>query len=327
MTQMTENSTNLAVSLRRLDALESLDDDQIETLAAVARSRRFAAGETIYEEGSEGTDFLFIQSGTVDAFRETPLGSQRVATLDEGELCGEISLLDGKPRSTSIIGVQPGVILAFDATAIAHLTTEDRKIEVAFLQIFCRSLARKTRQANLIMTEIMAPDAINRRQASGTLGESLHLDEETKRTLLRQEAHVGTDLQELATFLEAQRFSAGDPIFVEGESGDTLYIIADGQVRISRHIPGLGEEAIAILDPGEVFGEMAWIDDRPRSADAIAHTGGCTVLGITGRQLDGTLSTKDETHTRFLKLICQILSRRIRRMNDQLVAYRTLAFF
>ena len=50
-----------------------------------------------------------------------------------------------------------------------------------------------------------------------------------------------------------------------------MYLILSGAVRISRQVPGMGEEALAVLRAGTHFGEMALIDDFPRSADARAH--------------------------------------------------------
>ena len=60
-------------------------------------------------------------------------------------------------------------------------------------------------------------------------------------------------------------------IFKEGAQGDKMYLILSGAVRISRQVPGMGEEALAVLRAGTHFGEMALIDDFPRSADARAH--------------------------------------------------------
>ena len=91
------------------------------------------------------------------------------------------------------------------------------------------------------------------------------------------------------TFLEAGAISptqlvritdAGRPTpgrrFQEGEPG-TLFLIAEGDVRISRHIPGSGEEALAVLKPGACFGEMSVFDRSERSTDAISN-GGCRVV-------------------------------------------------
>jgi len=60
-------------------------------------------------------------------------------------------------------------------------------------------------------------------------------------------------------------------VFTEGTQGDKVYLILSGAIRISRNVPGMGEEALAVLKAGTYFGEMALIDDFPRSADAHAH--------------------------------------------------------
>ncbi len=60
-------------------------------------------------------------------------------------------------------------------------------------------------------------------------------------------------------------------IFKEGEPGDRCYIITTGKVRISKYIWNIGEEALAVLKPGDYFGEMELIDKCPRSANATTN--------------------------------------------------------
>jgi CRP/FNR family cyclic AMP-dependent transcriptional regulator len=64
-------------------------------------------------------------------------------------------------------------------------------------------------------------------------------------------------------------FQKGDVIFCEYEPGDTFYLIQSGRVQIVK-IFGEIEKTVAILQPGEVFGEMAILEEAPRSATAIA---------------------------------------------------------
>jgi CRP/FNR family transcriptional regulator, cyclic AMP receptor protein len=60
-------------------------------------------------------------------------------------------------------------------------------------------------------------------------------------------------------------FQAGATIFAEGEKGDNMYYIVAGQVNIRRR-----DKVLNTLGSGEIFGEMALLDDSPRSATAVA---------------------------------------------------------
>jgi CRP/FNR family transcriptional regulator, cyclic AMP receptor protein len=70
-----------------------------------------------------------------------------------------------------------------------------------------------------------------------------------------------------ANGIETRSFRAGDIIFREGDSAVDLFVIKSGEVRIQ-----LGNRTVAELSPDTIFGEMALIDDQPRSATAIAAT-------------------------------------------------------
>ena len=78
-------------------------------------------------------------------------------------------------------------------------------------------------------------------------------------------------LRRIANLGIEEDYPSGAVIFKEGAQGDKMYLILSGAVRIGRQVPGMGEEALAILRAGTHFGEMALIDDFPRSADARAH--------------------------------------------------------
>lgn len=75
----------------------------------------------------------------------------------------------------------------------------------------------------------------------------------------------------LATAFTEERFERGARVFSEGDRGDKLYLIESGAVRISQRLGTSGEEALAVLHPGDYFGDMSLIDAHPRSADAIAE--------------------------------------------------------
>lgn len=75
------------------------------------------------------------------------------------------------------------------------------------------------------------------------------------------------DLREIA---QKRRFAGGTQIFPEGDLGDGLYVIAGGQVQIAHLVAGEIRHVFSTLGPGDVFGEMAVIEENPRSATALA---------------------------------------------------------
>ena len=70
---------------------------------------------------------------------------------------------------------------------------------------------------------------------------------------------------------------------------------------------------------------MALIDDQPRSADARAHTNGCTVLTVDRQRLEEVLEMDPDAARQFLASLCMILCRRVRAINERLVAWRVMA--
>jgi CRP-like cAMP-binding protein len=75
----------------------------------------------------------------------------------------------------------------------------------------------------------------------------------------------------LAALLRARRYARGEVIFLEGDEGTALCLIAEGRIRIQLTGADGREVVITVYGPGEIFGEMALLDGEPRSADAIAQ--------------------------------------------------------
>jgi CRP-like cAMP-binding protein len=148
---------------------------------------------------------------------------------------------------------------------------------------------------------------------------------EDKVDLFKERGLSAAEMKLLATFSSEERVRDGSMIFREGENGDKLYIVLDGRVRISKFIPGVGEEALAVLDRGDFFGEMALIDDKPRSADAKAHEADATVLSIDRATLNEILSMDPNASLQFLNLLCRMISRRLREINEKIVQWKYMS--
>jgi CRP-like cAMP-binding protein len=128
-------------------------------------------------------------------------------------------------------------------------------------------------------------------------------------------AEVG--LRQLASIAREETYRTGNVIFREGSTGAELYLILEGRVRISREVSGMGEEALAILGPGDAFGEMSVIDDFPRSADARVHER-CRLLVLEKDALEDLLFLQKDLAYEILWNFVRILSTRLRETNDKM---------
>jgi CRP/FNR family cyclic AMP-dependent transcriptional regulator len=127
-------------------------------------------------------------------------------------------------------------------------------------------------------------------------------------------------LGRIADIAKHRDLPAGAVIFREGESGDEMYVVVAGKVRISKQVPGAGEEALGILEPGSHFGEMAMVDDAPRSADAIAHSA-CALAVVKREDLDHLMFAEKDLAYDLLWTFVRTLSARLRETNDKIKSF------
>jgi CRP/FNR family cyclic AMP-dependent transcriptional regulator len=133
-------------------------------------------------------------------------------------------------------------------------------------------------------------------------------------------------LKKVAEVCETEEVQRGAYVFREGEPGASMYVVVQGKVRISRQMPGMGEEALSILEPGSAFGEMAVVEEGVRSADAIAHES-ASLLRIGRDPLDQLLFTDKELAYSVLWALVRTLSGRLRETNERMKALFVMSKF
>lgn len=134
------------------------------------------------------------------------------------------------------------------------------------------------------------------------------------------------ELGHIAEICKEQKFKSAQTIFKEGEPGNRLYIIAEGEVRISRDVPGSGEEALTVLKKGACFGEMSVFDRSERSTDAIANAA-CILLTISRSDFEIMLDFNRDIAYKILWSVVRLLSERLRITNDNLRSFLAMSMF
>ena len=114
-------------------------------------------------------------------------------------------------------------------------------------------------------------------------------------------------LADLAPLMKEMQYEQGTEIFKEGETGDCMYIIQQGNIRIHKV-----NTMLAILKEKEVFGELSLFDADTRSASATADTD-CILYKIDQEPFYELMDERPEVAKGFIKILCQ----RLRTMNEK----------
>ncbi|HEY8182930.1 MAG TPA: cyclic nucleotide-binding domain-containing protein [Thermoanaerobaculia bacterium] len=332
ITRDTEKRGNVAtmqVDLRKLGVFQHMKDEQISRLSKFARVEDLQQGSYIFREEDRSMDFYVVKNGRIEIRKDTPFGPQILGSLDADTIFGEMNFIDRTHRSSDAIAVEPSACYTFSFSALDQLMDQEKELAVGLHWAFWRSLSEKVRDANeqlkLFFQEDAKKGAGRKRVEAKREMQDVIVKSEEKVDLFKERGLSAAEMKLLATFSTEERFREGSMIFREGEKGDKLFIVLDGRVRISKFIPGVGEEALAVLDRGDFFGEMALIDDKARSADAKAHEGDATVLSIDRATLNEILSMDPHASLQFLNLLCRMISRRLREINDKIVQWKYMS--
>jgi CRP-like cAMP-binding protein len=121
-----------------------------------------------------------------------------------------------------------------------------------------------------------------------------------------------SDIDGLLAYARVARYRAGGEIFAKGSPGLSLMAVLDGTVQISSGSEGGREVILNLIHRGEVFGEIALLDGRERSADAIAMTD-CELLVLNRRDFIPFLQRRPEVCIKVIELLCQ----RLRHTSEQ----------
>jgi CRP-like cAMP-binding protein len=170
--------------------------------------------------------------------------------------------------------------------------------------------------AERVVQLVKDPDPIVCRQARAAIArdEEANVHSTIEKILLLQSAPIftgieGEDLVPLARVADEVELEANQEIFKEGDQGTDLFIIVTGEVAVTRE-----GEHIANLGPGEAFGEMAVLDEAPRSATAKA-TKDTLLLRIGSEEFYEILHEQAE----IAEGVIRLLTRRLRDATTQLV--------
>ncbi|HEX7502453.1 MAG TPA: cyclic nucleotide-binding domain-containing protein [Acidobacteriota bacterium] len=131
-------------------------------------------------------------------------------------------------------------------------------------------------------------------------------------------------VKELAYLFSERVFLGGETIFEENDTGNSLLVIISGEVRITQRANVSGEETLTVLKKGDLFGEMALLEDLPRSAAAIAHND-ALIVEISRERFLHFVEKDTVSGVKILLILGKILSARLREADLKIKAFLNLS--
>jgi len=309
--------------LRQFEILSHFNNQQIQQLAGCASWVHLQKGTKVVVEGEESRDMMIIDVGEIEIQRDTPYGTYALARLGSGTLLGETSFVDGAPRSGDIALATDAALLTLHHQTLSQEMDTDQRFSLAVHWALWKSLSQKLRETNETLAHFFskakAPPTAREGSAAGV--EDFHIGVGAKRELFQEQKLSPMEINFLSSLSKEKKIAPNDYIFREGDEGDQMYIVLKGRVMISRVVVESGEEALAFLERGDYFGEMALIDHKPRSADAKAFETGAVVLSISREVMEGLLDPKKVSSLRLLTILCHLVSKRLREIDAKLVGW------
>lgn len=123
------------------------------------------------------------------------------------------------------------------------------------------------------------------------------------------------DLERLSSSLQLRRYDRGALVFQQGDVGTDLFIIREGEVTIRLSSPDGREVSLALLRRGDAFGELALLDEAPRSTDAVARED-TALLGLSRKDFHRFLEERPQVVPALLAELSRLVRRVTQTVHD-----------
>jgi CRP-like cAMP-binding protein len=125
------------------------------------------------------------------------------------------------------------------------------------------------------------------------------------------------ELKEVAAIVHKREYRSGEPVFYQGDPGLGMYIVKDGEVSIVIQGKDGNERELAVFGDGDFFGELALLDESPRSANAVCKTE-CTLIGFFRPDLFELIEKNTTLGIKIVLKLAEIVAQRLRHTDKEL---------
>lgn len=277
----------------------------------------------IVENKKNSDNFYIILKGKVKLERENPVsaGTNTNQVLGPGDFFGVISCMSGHSRMETAIAIDTVALISVKREQFGTLIQKNPTVAMKIIRFFSRQLRIVDESITRLTLKDIVEESPERLFNIGQYYINKKRFTNAAYTLQRyiQWCPNGPNKNEAITLLQKLKAPLKVPppptgqgltrvykdqsiIFSENEPGEELYIIQAGQVKITKVIEE--EVLLAVLKSGDIFGEMAILENRPRNASATAF-GDTTLMVINKLNFENMVQAQPQLATRLIQLLSE----------------------
>ncbi|EMJ97693.1 cyclic nucleotide-binding domain-containing protein [Leptospira alstonii] len=283
----------------------------------------FQKGSYIIVEGKKDSpSFFIIREGKVKIGRENPVvGEDPNSVQGPGDFFGVVAAMSQHAQIESAVALTDVSVIEVSYDQFGTLIQRNTPVAMKIIRYF----SMKLRQFDQTITRLTFRSAVEEDPNElYNIGENYFNQKNNPHAAYAFQkylqylpngpfaTHAKLKLQTMNQPMQApaidltkfnRMYADNEMIFCEHEPGRELYIIQNGKVKITK-IVDKNEVLLAVLQNGDIFGEMALLDNKPRSASAIAW-GHVQVLAINKANFEGMVKAQPQLATRLITLLSE----------------------
>ena len=269
----------------------------------------------LVEGKTENDRFYIIQSGKVHTFRQGDVLSDSGSVLGPGDFVGVVPCMSSHSQIETAVAATDVVVISVRRDQYQALISKNTPVAMKIIRTF----ANRMRTVNEILTRLTLKnsmaDSPERMYSIAAYYEKMGKTDLAVYGYYQymKECPGGANIEKAksrfvtlkarshAVYFESptgnlRNYPKDTMIFSECQSGQDMFIIQSGQVKISKVVDD-NEVILAVLQKGDFFGEMALLENKPRSASAIAHEY-CVLMAVNRKNFDQMVATQAQLITR-----------------------------
>ncbi|MBR5096355.1 MAG: cyclic nucleotide-binding domain-containing protein [Treponema sp.] len=300
----------------------------------------YKKGAALVVEGKAQSDrFFIIQVGQVQCVSEVKIPGQEQTILGPGDFVGVIPCMSNHLQIETVIAMTDVTVIAVMRDQYPELIAKNTPVAMKIIRTF----ANKMRVLNGVLTKLTLNNVASE-SPEQLFNVASYYDKANRPDVAiyayyqylkacpnggnaetAKQRFVTLKPRSRAVYVEpteemTRKYPKGTMIFCENQSGADMFIIQSGEVSISKVVDG-NEVTLAVLRKGDMFGEMALLENKPRSASAIAHEE-CVLMVVNRKNFDLMVATQAQLIARLTTTLAERLWAQHRQLtNSQIKEY------